>query len=184
MIILAFIKNNTAVVNQKKSEQFQSPFIISSFAIIESYLKPQEEIPAKEKGKLLEFYPKSDNEFDNKADNKENVAKAAYQEKLGGRVFDVPYSSFFQPHPEAFDLLIAWYHKELSVFLENPSRPYKLLDLYSGMGVLSALLIKEYPKSFESVVAYDSNPAAIIQAKEVFVKLMKECNINIRTDFF
>ena len=77
-----------------------------------------------------------------------------YVEKLGGMEFTVPYDSFFQPNPEAFDRLLEWALAQLRESLPG-QEPGGLLDLYSGAGILSAVTARAFPGAFSSIAGYD-----------------------------
>ena len=148
-----------------------APHQETSFMIIETYLAATEEMPAQENY----IFDAQNNEFTPVSKillkHNEDVAHPhfrGYKEKLGGVDFSVPFSSFFQPSPRIFDLLLQWCFTHLSFDTDN----LQLLDLYCGMGVLSAIFIAKYPNLFEQILGYDSNPAAIREAQSSFSHLL------------
>jgi 23S rRNA (uracil1939-C5)-methyltransferase len=97
---------------------------------------------------------------------------------LGGRVFSVPYDAFFQPNPGAFNVLLDWSFSAVTDALNaNEVAPAgddaatargSLIDLYSGMGVLSALTVDRFPGRFAAVRGFDFTESAIARAKRIF----------------
>ncbi len=89
----------------------------------------------------------------------------SFREVLGGIVFDVPYDSFFQPNPAAFDVLL---EKSMGAWNERAGlsngKTLDLWDLFCGGGVLSACLVNAFPGRFRSVRGYDSTVSSIATA--------------------
>ena len=111
---------------------------------------------------LLECEAEIQSEISNVPGGRVLTGRADYTERLGGLDFEVPYDSFFQPNPPAFDRLLEWCRARLEE-LEAPEKPKEgnenggeeLLDLYSGAGVLSAVLANYFPDRFKRIRGYD-----------------------------
>lgn len=97
------------------------------------------------------------------------LGSLTFQEMLGGVVFDVPYDSFFQPNPRAFDILLersmrAWDEAWLRANPGGEKNPLDFWDLFCGGGVLSACFTHAFPGRFGSVRGYDSTVSSIATA--------------------
>ncbi|MCB1173590.1 MAG: class I SAM-dependent RNA methyltransferase [Leptospiraceae bacterium] len=88
-----------------------------------------------------------------------------YTEKLGGIEFSVPYNSFFQPNPPAFDLLLDSVLPQLHQILDSGAIQSRLmLDLYCGSGVLSRIISQRCQGAFTKIQGLELVPAAIQSA--------------------
>ncbi len=104
------------------------------------------------------------------------LGRAGLRERLGDLEFEVPCDAFFQPNPPAFDRLLAsarpWLTAELaedSSGAEHASGGESLLvDLYSGAGVLSAILAGWFPDAFARIRGYESTVSAVERAPANF----------------
>ena len=92
------------------------------------------------------------------------VGQDFFHEELGGLRFRVPADAFFQPNPPAFDALLERCYPWLDAELNEAQTAGELVDLYSGAGVLSAILAKRYAKHFSRVRGYESTASAIERA--------------------
>ena len=99
------------------------------------------------------------------------VGRDSFQEQLGGLVFDVPCDAFFQPNPPAFDRLLdgcrPWIEQELNKSAAT-SDENVLVDLYSGAGVLSAIIASWVPDFFDRIRGYESTASAVERAPANF----------------
>lgn len=94
------------------------------------------------------------------------LGSPGFQEKMGGNIFDVPYDSFFQPNPEAFDILLDWSLEQLSPHRDQLGN--LLMDLYSGAGVLSSIITARFPEQFNEVLGFDFVASSVERAKDHF----------------
>ncbi len=94
--------------------------------------------------------------------------KNTYEEILGGEVFQVPYDSFFQPNPVAFDDILDWSVKTMKA--NHVTHDGSMVDLYCGAGVLSSILARN-PGGFDRVIGMDFTESAIAGAPEHFSDL-------------
>ncbi len=94
------------------------------------------------------------------------MGSAGYLESLGGVEFQVPYDSFFQPNPPAFDLLLGWCREALREPIGESESPGPLLDLYCGAGVLSAVFTSFFPDAFNGIRGYEFTESAVARAPE------------------
>jgi 23S rRNA (uracil1939-C5)-methyltransferase len=85
------------------------------------------------------------------ADRRED---AFYHEEVAGRRWRISAGSFFQARPDGADLLV----ERVAAML--PERPGRVLDAYSGVGLLSAAV-----PTAHTIVAVESNPFAVADAK-------------------
>lgn len=79
---------------------------------------------------------------------------ALYHEDVAGRRWRISAQSFFQARPDGADLLV----ERVAAML--PERPGRVLDAYSGVGLLSAAV-----PAADGIVAVESNPFAVADAK-------------------
>ena len=89
-----------------------------------------------------------------------------FEIELCGRIFSVPYDSFFQPNPEGFSELLDRTAEMLEKHL--PAEKLHLIDLYSGAGVLSSILTEKFQGKFLSVYGCDSVSSSALLAKNNF----------------
>lgn len=99
------------------------------------------------------------------------LGRDSFREQLGDLGFDVPYDAFFQPNPPAFDRLLAavrpWIEAELGGS-ESRADENLLVDLYSGAGVLSAIIAGWFPGIFGRIRGYESTASAVERAPANF----------------
>lgn len=123
------------------------------FSVVEAELEdPRSEISAPPGGKAI-------------------TGDGHYIENLGGISFRVPYDSFFQPNPPGFEPIIDWAVKLLESSGANMSS--SLVDLYSGAGVLSAVLASHMP-SLKKIIGMDFVASSIERASEHFTQFTEE----------
>jgi tRNA (uracil-5-)-methyltransferase len=117
------------------------------------------------------------------------LGRDGFRESLGGLEFDVPYDAFFQPNPPAFDRLLEatrpWIDEELgrpndlqslraagaagtADQQDRQDGENALVDLYSGAGVLSAVVAGWFPGVFTRVRGYESVASAVERAPANF----------------
>ncbi|MCR9140662.1 MAG: hypothetical protein NXI24_00205 [bacterium] len=105
------------------------------------------------------------------------LGRDALREELGGLQFDVPYDAFFQPNPPAFDRLLEagrpWIRAELEGApvgdaASDGAGESVLIDLYSGAGVLSAVIADWFPGAFQRIRGYESTASAVERAPANF----------------
>ena len=97
--------------------------------------------------------------------------------RLGGESYQVPYDSFFQPNPTAFDGLLSFATDHITSMLSGEDREALLLsDLYCGAGVLSSLFVRRFPGVFSGVDGVDFTESAIARAPEHFQNFSGKVN--------
>ncbi|MEQ9365095.1 MAG: hypothetical protein RIF32_12665 [Leptospirales bacterium] len=100
------------------------------------------------------------------------AGRDGFREELGGLKFDVPYDAFFQPNPPAFDRLLEaarpWIEAELASAGSTGAGETALVDLYSGAGVLSAIVAGWFPEAFDRIRGYESTASAVERAPANF----------------
>ncbi|HMU84474.1 MAG TPA: hypothetical protein PK881_11240 [Leptospiraceae bacterium] len=110
---------------------------------------------------LVETHTVYPSDVSNPSGGKVHVGDGTYTDRLGGLDFRVAADSFFQPNPEAFDLLLdhvmAW-------FGPGDVATERLVDLYCGTAVLSAIFTNRFPGDFASVYGADFTESAIAHA--------------------
>ncbi len=94
------------------------------------------------------------------------VGRGGYDELIGGQRFDVPYDAFFQPNPPAFDGLLARAFEWIAAHdvLAALNGDGRMLDLYAGAGVLSAVTAAQFPQAFGSVRGFEFTESAVERA--------------------
>ena len=80
---------------------------------------------------------------------------ATLLEKIGDKLFQYGYESFFQVNPPSFELVV-------SQMRERSSGGGVLVDLYAGAGVIGMLLADKY----QQVVSVEFDPAGTLAAQE------------------
>ncbi len=95
-----------------------------------------------------------------------------YEEKLGGKIFHISATSFFQVNPEAADEIIKIIRKMVSENFDNAE--ISLLDAYSGVSSFGIAL----SDLFKEIVCVEEIESAIEDAKEN-VRLNDSKNIEI-----
>ncbi|MDH5656153.1 MAG: hypothetical protein OEZ34_09610, partial [Spirochaetia bacterium] len=91
--------------------------------------------------------------------------------EMGGLQFQTPYDAFFQPNPECFQLLL---EKSSEAILQNHDllTEGNLLDLYSGSGILSAVLLEKLQpvlkNKIKNIKGYDFTDSAVNNAEKNF----------------
>ena len=86
--------------------------------------------------------------------------RESFRAALGGQIFDVPYDAFFQPNPQAFDRVIDWVIAALAPRLAG-LESISLIDLYCGVGALSAAICSGLPPGRMRVTGFESVGSAI-----------------------
>ncbi len=86
--------------------------------------------------------------------------EGTFREELGGREFAIPYDGFFQPNPDAFELILT----ALRGMAAAASGDADLIDLYCGAGALSALLLDWFPNRWQKVYGYELSAASVALA--------------------
>lgn len=106
-----------------------------------------------------------------------------YVDELLGIPFHVPYDSFFQPNPVAFSRLfrrileLASTELDAALVADGPDTKIRVLDLYCGAGVLSALLLQKWA-GINSVLGYEFVQSAVDQAGQRFKDSKVEANFH------
>jgi 23S rRNA (uracil1939-C5)-methyltransferase len=77
-----------------------------------------------------------------------------YHEEVAGRRWRISAGSFFQSRPDGAELLV----ERVASLL--PERPGRVLDAYSGVGLLSAAV-----PNADALIAVESSPAAVADAR-------------------
>lgn len=86
-----------------------------------------------------------------------------FKEQLGGLEFQLPYDSFFQPNPAAFDLLLDSCTPWIGSLRERA--PVRLFDFFCGAGILSAIITSRFPGLFTEVRGYEFTESCVPAAK-------------------
>ncbi len=93
----------------------------------------------------------------------------AFRAACGSVEFSVPYDAFFQPNPAAFTQLLEAAREMLAEALpRDAAYGGRLIDLYSGAGVLSAIATRWFPDAFQAVAGYEFTASATERAPANF----------------
>lgn len=95
--------------------------------------------------------------------------EASFRAECGGVEFSVPYDAFFQPNPVAFTRLLGAAREMLGEALaRDTGYNGRLIDLYSGAGVLSAIATRWFSDAFQTVAGYEFTASATERAPDNF----------------